>query len=172
MKKSQKKAIREACDQASKRIPEFRRVLATTDLSESSNRAIAYAYSMLRPGSLVRIVHVEKPFEFANPIYAHHAIAAQRLVEERSRQIEQCQTLLLALIPLQAESHGILTEVQVLHEDKPASAICRAAEQFGADLICIGSHGRSGFSKAILGSVAQAVVIVSSIPVLVIPVRE
>src|SRR5687768_14855127 len=168
MKESLKRVRRKAGEPAPKRVPEFRRVIVTTDLSDMSNRAIVYAYSTLRSGGVVRIVHVEKPFEFANPIHAPHATAAQRLEQERAHQLDECRARLRALIPPEAEARGILTEVEVLHEDKPASAICRAAEEFAADLICMASHGRSGLSKTILGSVAQAVMSLSRVPVLVV----
>jgi nucleotide-binding universal stress UspA family protein len=168
MKESQKKVAHRAEDPAGEHLPEFRRVLVATDLSELSNRAISYAYSMLRSGGTVRIVHVEEPFEFANPIHAHHGTAAHHLEEERSRQLEHCRARLRALVPLEAEARGILTEVEVLHEDKPALAICEAAARFKADLICMASHGRSGFSRALLGSVAHAVMTMSTVPMLVL----
>jgi nucleotide-binding universal stress UspA family protein len=91
-----------------------------------------------------------------------------------ARQLEDCRARLRALVPREAEARGILTEVEVLHEDKPASALCEAAAQFKVDLICMASHGRSGFSKALLGSVAHAVMAMSSAPMLVLrsPTRE
>ena len=51
---------------------------------------------------------------------------------------------------------------------QPAMAICQAAERFGADLICMGSRGRSGLTKVLLGSVAQGVMAQSKRPVLVL----
>jgi nucleotide-binding universal stress UspA family protein len=51
---------------------------------------------------------------------------------------------------LEAEERGILTEAEVLNEDKPALAICESAARFEADLICMASHGRSGFSRPFL----------------------
>jgi nucleotide-binding universal stress UspA family protein len=47
------------------------------------------------------------------------------------------------------------------------AAIAREAERFGADLICIASHGRSGVSKALLGSVTQSVMAQTHRPILV-----
>jgi nucleotide-binding universal stress UspA family protein len=153
-------------------IPKLRRVLAATDLSELSNRAIPHAYSMLQEGGTVRIVHVEQSFEFANPIHAPVPVAVQRLEEERQRQINECRNRLRALVPVEAESRGIETEIEVLHQSKPAAAICAAAERFEADLICMASHGRSGISKIIVGSVAQVVLACTQIPVLLIRQRE
>jgi nucleotide-binding universal stress UspA family protein len=153
-------------------IPKVKRVLVATDLSELSNRAVAHGYSMLPAGGVVRIVHVEQSFEFANPIHAPDPMAVQRLEEERRRQINECQNRLRTLVPAEAESCGIETEIEVLQQSKAAAAICDAAERFEADLICMASHGRSGLSKIILGSVAQAVMTCTRIPVLFIRHNE
>ncbi|SPL71273.1 universal stress protein [Acinetobacter stercoris] len=56
-----------------------------------------------------------------------------------------------------------IAEGQVIHHE-----IVQAAEEVGADLIVIGSHGRTGFKKFILGSVAQNVLGEVKIPVLVV----
>jgi nucleotide-binding universal stress UspA family protein len=55
----------------------------------------------------------------------------------------------------------------VEHRDA-AEAICREAERFGADAICLASHGRGGISKALLGSVAASVMARSRRPVIVV----
>ena len=51
----------------------------------------------------------------------------------------------------------------------PGHAICAYAERVGADLIVMGTHGRTGVSRAVLGSVAEAVVRHSRCPVMTIP---
>ena len=40
----------------------------------------------------------------------------------------------------------------MLESRHPADAICQAAERLGADMICLGTHGRTGVAKAVLGS--------------------
>jgi nucleotide-binding universal stress UspA family protein len=51
----------------------------------------------------------------------------------------------------------------------PAHAICAYAQRIGADLIVMGTHGRTGMSGAVLGSVAEAVVRHARCPVMTIP---
>ena len=63
---------------------------------------------------------------------------------------------------------GIMGEADIIESGDPARAIRQAADRFGADVICLGSHGRSGFSAAVMGSVAQAVMAQSQRPVLVV----
>jgi nucleotide-binding universal stress UspA family protein len=57
---------------------------------------------------------------------------------------------------------------QFLREGKPADEILAAAREWEADLIVIGTHGRSGISRLILGSTAESVVRYAACPVLVI----
>jgi hypothetical protein len=60
-----------------------------------------------------------------------------------------------------------------LLEGRPDEAIVRAAEEAGADLIILGSHGRTGLAKVLLGSVAERVIGQAPCPVLVVkPARK
>lgn len=51
---------------------------------------------------------------------------------------------------------------------EPASGIMQAAERFGADIICLGTHGRAGLSAAISKPVAQQIMAKSKRPLLVV----
>ena len=127
-------------------IPTFSRVLITTDFSEHASHAIPCAYAALAGEGVVCFLHVAKPGE------------ADGTLEAKLR----------ALIPAEAEKRGVVTEVRIVESSDAGPAICEAAERFCADLVCIGSHGRSGLVAAVLGSVAQAVIARSRCPVLVV----
>jgi nucleotide-binding universal stress UspA family protein len=58
---------------------------------------------------------------------------------------------------------------EVVQDGPPASGILQFAEDRHADLIAIGTHGRGGLSRAVLGSVADKVVRGAHCPVLVVP---
>ena len=75
---------------------------------------------------------------------------------------------LRTLIPLRSIIHDRSTEVLVLESRDPADAIAQAAERVGVDVICLGTHGRSGIAKAVLGSVAQAILSKTKRPVLLV----
>lgn len=64
---------------------------------------------------------------------------------------------------------GIDVDTKIIRVS-PAEGIIHVADEVGADLIIMGSHGRTGFKKLVLGSVAQAVLTESPIPVLIIKV--
>ena len=56
---------------------------------------------------------------------------------------------------------------RIVEDMAPASGIVQTAREEGADLIVVGSHGRSGIARLMLGSVAARVVAESPLPVLV-----
>src|SRR5690606_36675076 len=66
------------------------------------------------------------------------------------------------------EELGLTVATQILEGFSIHDEIIGAAQNLGADLIIMGSHGRTGFKKFILGSVAQKVLGESHIPVLVV----
>jgi len=60
------------------------------------------------------------------------------------------------------------TEVAVLTSTDATRELRQEAERFGADVICLGTHGRTGAAKALMGSTAQAVLASSARPVLLV----
>lgn len=133
-------------------VPELSRVLAATDFSEHGDRAIPYAHAALPRSGAVCLVHVAPFGSGANK--------------------SELEARLRALIPAEAAARGATTEVRIVESDDPATAICEAADRFGADLVCVGSHGRSPLITAVLGSVAHAVLAHCSCPVLVVRPRR
>jgi nucleotide-binding universal stress UspA family protein len=133
-------------------LPEVKRVLVATDLSEASGWAVTFAYALLgRRGGDVHLLHVVPAIEREQDRAAADAELVRRL---------------RALAPAAAEREGITTHAEVTHGPTVAE-ICTAAERLGVDVVCLGSRGRSGIS-ALLGSVVAAVLRESSRPVLVV----
>ena len=54
-------------------------------------------------------------------------------------------------------------------EDKPSKGIVKVAEEWGADLIVMGTRGNSGLKRLLMGSTAENVIRLSSIPILIVP---
>jgi nucleotide-binding universal stress UspA family protein len=147
-------------------IPEVRRVLAPTDLSEVGISAIRHAYSVVPSGGTVYLLHVLEPLGTTPPLYAQylHPSSTPVLSPEQEQLAEQ----LRGLVPPEAAARGITTRVEVVHGRKVSEAITQAAERFGCDVICLATHGRSGLTKALAGSVAQEVLQGSTRPVLLV----
>jgi nucleotide-binding universal stress UspA family protein len=139
------------------------KVLVATDFSEVGNAAVPLAYSVVAPSGVVQLVHVLKergrhPTE-ARDIFSSAGSGAEDEVDEARRMLQ-------ALVPQGERGRGVQSEVHVLMAGDPALAICQAAERLDAAIVCVGTHGRSGIGKTLLGSVAASVVQSTHRPVL------
>jgi nucleotide-binding universal stress UspA family protein len=130
---------------ATARTPE--RILVATDFSAQGNRAVAQACALAPAGGTVKVVYV-----------ATHGNSEEPGALRRLR----------ATIPMNAERRGIHPITQVLEGERVAEAIRLEAEQFDADLICVGTKDRSALSRASTGSVARTLVSHSKRPLLII----
>jgi nucleotide-binding universal stress UspA family protein len=145
---------------------QIHRVLVATDFSERANHAIPLAYSVVSPGGLVQLLHVVPPFENLNP-WATYYGKSPKTKQEYGRLTRQLITQLEGLVPPEAKERGIGSSATVVAGRNVAAIVCQEAARWGANLICLGSHGHSGLKAAVLGSVAQRIIAKSDRPVLV-----
>ena len=89
--------------------------------------------------------------------------------EEEERERAAIEEKLAAFVPATLAERGVEVQVEVVTGFNPAEMISQAAERLESDVICLSTHGRSGISKAILGSVAEALVRRATVPVLIVP---
>ena len=150
-------------------LPALRRALVTTDLSEFGNRAVPWAYAVVAAGGVVHLMHVIEPVHVPNPLYAHYTPGRAPTAEERASQRRAIEEKLRALVPDAAKSKGVETEVAIGEDDEVALCICEAAAAHDVDLVCMSTHGRSGLSKVLLGSVAERVLEHCKRPIFVVP---
>lgn len=133
------------------------KILVPIDFSESSDTALDWATVLARDtGATVLLIHVETvPLTTGGGeyIYAIPEPPTQELLERLNKV-----ALKDAKVPV---------ERRLLAGD-PAAAIIRTAETEGADLIVMGTHGRRGITRLLMGSVAEAVVRGATCPVLTI----
>jgi nucleotide-binding universal stress UspA family protein len=154
-----------ARDESRREVPGVFTVLAPTDLSSAGNRAVPFAYSMVSAhGGVVELCHVHER-SLPNPPYAYDRPEDKLESDERAR----VESVLRSLIPADAARLGITTHVAVIDGGKAAEAITQAAERLLVDAIVLGSHGRGGAIRSLLGSVSHAVVRRARHPVLVVP---
>ncbi len=146
-------------------IHAVRTVLAATDFSSTGNAAVAHAFAQAGRGGKVYLVNV------LDAVGPHPALeprdiftVSPALASARRAALEQ----LRALVPPRAVTGEEGCEVVVLESPDAAHAITQAAERLGADVICIGTHGRSGLSKALLGSIAQGILARTERPTLLV----
>jgi len=149
---------------------EVRRVLVATDLSETGNRAVAHALALAPAGAELRIVHVMSPNQMLEGSYgrpSYRQFEAEHAAERANRQ-----QALESLVPRPAPGGQRSVVCEVIEHDLPAKAIAEQAEHYDADLVCVGTLGRSGLSAALLGSTAQDVLKQLRRPLLLVPPAE
>lgn len=143
----------------------FERVLAPVDLSPSTELVLRAARNFAARYEVpVRVLHV-----FAPPAFAYDplggAAAGPTYVIDGLREQERAATRALVA----AFDWGALpVETEFGEGDPPAEIVTHA---HATDLIVMGTHGHSGFSRAVLGSCAHAVLRHAKGPILVIPQR-
>jgi nucleotide-binding universal stress UspA family protein len=139
----------------------YRHILIPTDGSELAERGVAQGLALAKAvGAKVSVIFVIEPFAEMTGRYLE---TVSRYVELRK---EQAKSVLDGAANA-AKKAGVSCETIQVENEQPHQAIIAAAEDKGCDLIVMSSHGRSGLSKLLIGSVTNKVLTQAKIPVLV-----
>ncbi len=142
----------------------YQQILVPIDGSTTSERALDEAIIFARQqNSCVEIVHVlEDIWYFDSENYLNYAELMHAMKCSGEKILAQAQSKL--------RQAGVVVKTKLLeaHGERIANVIMAEAKNNKVDLIVIGTHGRSGFSHMLLGSVAEGIVRTSHIPVLLI----
>lgn len=148
-------------------VPAIRHVLLATDFTDISTEALRHAHSLLPSGGTIHLVHVcYEPNRGINPVIASEVYFDHSLATAKARtEAEEKFHALTASFP---HVPGVSLSSEVITHEDFATAICEAADRKGADVICMGTKGRSRAGAAILGSTVQAVLARAHKPVFVV----
>jgi nucleotide-binding universal stress UspA family protein len=141
---------------------DVQRILVPTDFSQPSTEALELAIEFARRfGAELRLFHSrEMPaYVFPDAVMPASPVMFQEL--ERTARVE------LARLEDQVRAQGVVVSSEAamgMHDQE----ICRHAKDWGADLIIMGTHGRTGLRHVLLGSVAERVVRRAPCPVLTV----
>jgi nucleotide-binding universal stress UspA family protein len=141
------------------------KVIIGIDDSPCSKAAVEYARRAQWPADTRFIVLSAAPFETV--AYSLVDAGAVSVVQEVQKEQVTKHQEVAARAERELRSAGLATVGRVDRGD-PAEAIVRAAQSEGADLVIVGSHGRTGLRKLVLGSVANYVVTHAPCSVLVV----
>jgi nucleotide-binding universal stress UspA family protein len=143
----------------------IKRILVPVDFSDDSLKALDYAVQFSAPfkAELV-LLYVVEPVYYATPVdmYATSPNLALLLDEQRKSGKAQLARLEAKLIKAKRKARA------VLKTGSPAQVIADAAKRLKADMIIMATHGRTGLSHVLLGSVAERVVRTAGCPVLTV----
>lgn len=144
------------------------KILISTDLSPASYAAVDKGAVLARQvGASVLLLYIYDP-ALLSPLFMLPGGAALAPAEDRIRSFEQ--GILSELRQLQTDRLTGIRQVELLIRQHPnaADGICTTAREQKAELLVLGTHGRTGLDRAFLGSVAERVVRHASCPVLTV----
>jgi universal stress protein A len=145
----------------------YRRILVPVDFSDHSKTTISYAKLIaVKNDSTLYVLHV---FQAPDYVVTPYTRRAQNSAEIRAQvsAAEQDARENLEILRQELLERGVKTEV-ILRIGYPFEEIVLVANHLKVDLIVIGSHGRSGISRLLLGSTTERVVQHADCPVLVV----
>lgn len=150
----------------------FKKILIPTDGSplsaQAANKGVCFAREI---GAEIVALYVTQPF--AATVGFDGMAAAYAITDEDYEKTanEQAQKYIKQVLD-RAETAGVKATGKVVSNFNVADGIVAAAEEEGCDLIFIGSHGRSGLSRLLLGSVTVKVLGLAKVATLVYRVKE
>jgi len=137
-----------------------KKILFPTDFSHTGDAALELASSLARDaGATLLIVHVEEP-----PVAYGGGEMYYGIADPATEDLEKMLSKIIPSDPRIPFVHRLVT-------GEPASAIIQIAESEDVDMIVMGTHGRTGFSRLLMGSVAEAVVRRAICPVLTFKIK-
>lgn len=143
----------------------YQRILVPIDGSTTAERALQEAVKLATGKAQLRLVYVIEevyPLDAEGYAYIDYAALQEAVRSTGERTLAQAAETV--------RRSGITAETALLDVpgERTASVIDGEAMNWKADLIVIGTHGRSGLSRLLLGSVAEGVVRGASVPVLLV----
>lgn len=139
---------------------EWRNIILAVDGSECSRAAVDAAVYFARShnGAITAVTGVDLADEF----YAEVPQAVKQMVGRAESALDEVRTI--------TEQGGVVTEVAV-REGQAYETVLGVAEEKNGDVIFMGSHGRTGLKKLIMGSVTEKVIGYTRCPVMVVKHR-
>jgi nucleotide-binding universal stress UspA family protein len=143
----------------------FRQILVATDFSPTSAAAWRRGLALARAsGARVLVVHVVPSLAQAQTVrWAYRELEAEILADAKRR---------LTRLVAQARKAGVRAGPLLLSGAPVHEAVRRAARTQKADLVVVGTHGRTGIGGALIGSVAARIVATAPCPVLAVRGRS
>ena len=143
----------------------FKHILLATDGSPASAHAAQLAVDLTRVhGAKLTAVYVVDPYPYIG-VGEINPMGFQAYMSAAQDQASHAHAHVQALC--KQGSQPVAMEARLVEEVGAANGIVQTAEAIGADLVVLGSHGRGGIARLMLGSVSTKVVAESKVPVLV-----
>ena len=147
-------------------MPKISKIVCPVDFSNCAQQALNYAADLAKQfDAELSIVHAyEDPAAYVTPMpMSGYVGPGAELLLELRKQLE----VRLTQTKDEVEKRGVRVRSELL-EGAPYRVVLDWAKEFGADLIVVGTHGHTGLTHALLGSVTERIVRMAHCPVLTI----
>lgn len=142
----------------------FKRILVPVDSSPASLQAVSRAVELAKAfDSAVTAIYVLDPYPFTS-VGADFAYGQAQYLSAATAEATDA----LKAAREQVEAAGVKVDTRVVDAHTTWRGILETADAIQADLVVMGSHGRRGLEKLVLGSVTQRVLQHATLPVLVV----
>ena len=139
----------------------YRHILIPTDGSELAEHGVTHGLALAKSlAAKVYVIFVVEPFSELTGRFLEAVATYAQLRREQAASV-------LNRVANAAKEAGVSCETIQVENEQPHQGIIAAAEEKGCDLIVMSSHGRSGLSKLLVGSVTNKVLAHAKTPVLV-----
>lgn len=145
----------------------YEKILVAVDGSPTSDRALAEAVQLAKlTGSRLRLVNVVEDLTFAMALDGYSAIYTGDLLQQLSDAGQQILDRARATV----EAAGVEVDTTLLQglAGRVSDLVVDEAGRWEADLIVVGTHGRRGVRRLVLGSDAEQILRTASVPVLLV----
>lgn len=138
-------------------------ILVPTDFGPASQAALDYALELATRFGARQVV-VLHTYEIPIVSFPDGVITA---TAEMTSRIVDAASYELAKTMERVADRGVSVS-SMLREGEPTRVVAKVTEELGADLVVLGTHGRHGLSRVLIGSVAERIVRTSTVPVLTV----
>ncbi|MRD47911.1 universal stress protein [Caenimonas koreensis DSM 17982] len=144
----------------------FKRILVPIDGSPTSNKALVAALNLARDaGASIRLVHTLDQLVYLGA-YDYNPNLLSVVREDASRVLADALAI--------AQAAGVEADTVLIDDpgQRLGISVAEEAKKFGADLIVVGTHGRRGAGRVLLGSGAEEILRLAPVPVLTVRSEE
>jgi nucleotide-binding universal stress UspA family protein len=140
----------------------IRKILCPVDFSAPSERAAAYAVALAaKSGAAIRILHVVSPLISGDPEFPLNGGSVRKTLESEAKSGLRSLLEKVGVDGVPLEGRTVAGDI--------FARLLEGIESYKPDLVVMGTHGRRGFKRWILGSTTERMLRHSPVPVLTIP---
>ena len=147
----------------------YKHIIVAIDGTELTPRILEHAFALGRDAKAqIEVITVTEPSVLVAPGAELVTLSTRDLLDELEKAKAAEAKVILADAQAAATAASVEISTRHIRQQVPSDGIIQVAEERGADLIVMGSHGRRGIRRLLLGSQANDVLARSKVPVLIV----